>query len=194
MLITDQPANNNEEFLEPVRLPQEILAIIFQDVLDDTAAQTDCTGIQTLLNCRMVCSAWKNAVDNDFMGKLFCTITNIHEFLISTICTKVKNLRFVRGLSADQITLEVFFSEIIPDVERIVFNFPDQLKYNQLGKITNSISPTTEAENESMLFSKLMKSAKNLKEIKIESSNSQFLRELSTRKLNWLDPKSRHLF
>lgn len=157
-----------------------MLRVIYKCILESNDLNNPdevgtCTS--TLLNCRLTCQDWKTAVDNytDFMESVCWTVSNIPEFLNSTIPTKVKNLRFNRGLSSvDKEQLDTFLNEIIPNVVKIVFDFPK--------KSSGCFLPSNElieAEKEQILFSKLMKSAKNLKEMRINSSNRSFLRPLN---------------
>lgn len=87
-------------------LPEEILSNIFKCLAEPTTdyipdgiyfgtevSDTLLNSNETLLKCRTVSWDWKNAVDNSpVMGNIWCTISNIREFLNSTIATKVKNL------------------------------------------------------------------------------------------------------
>lgn len=170
-------------------LPEEVLQIIFKQLLRIIKDDKELYDIKYLLNCRLVCWSWKNAVDNcpALITTFCCTVSSIPEFLTSTIATKVKKLRFVNGLSspaADQEQLDTFFKEIIPNVDKIVFDFPGKSKYskNHLKKLIKSISPAisfTAAGQQRMLFLNLMKTAKNLQEIRIHSSNRLFLKRLN---------------
>lgn len=143
-------------------LPEEILRIIYKCVLDDGKQY------KVLLDWRLVCSSWKNAVDNYYtlIDKFWWTVRDIPELLNSTIARKVNNLRFVCELLADHKQMELFFKEIIPSLERFMFEFPER-----------SISQSNEVEvfQEGMLFNNVVSLAKNLKEIRVKSSNRQFL-------------------
>lgn len=181
-----------------INLPEEMLRVIYRYVLEpkyyfypqhpyDKHGDGDYSyyvydskeSTETLLNCRLVCSTWRNAVDGytDFMDQLCCTVYNLPEFLNSTICGKVKTLRFVEGLSAEQDQLDIFYNQIVPDVKKFIFEFDRGYGYSGYWDLTHRDISGDELQK---LFSNLIWSAKNLEEITIGGYNKKFLMGLDT--------------
>lgn len=100
------------------RIPAEMFFQIFKNY--------SCT---TLKNCRLVCTTWRNTIDDNpkLIKEFTFDILDARTFLECTISTKVKSIQFRHALYNSEECLLSFFASIGTTVEEISICYPKDL-------------------------------------------------------------------